>query len=556
MPQGAYSEVIKGPARKLEGTNRSLKIEESLVDALLADIEEGGAKDALPLLAFTLERLYCEHGGDGNLTLSDYEGLGRIRGSIEAAVERALKAADTDSKIPPDREARLSLLRRGLIPWLAGIDPETGRPRRRVARRSEIPPESRPLVDLLVEQRLLATDVSKDTGEITIEPMHEALLRQWGLLQGWLREDTGLLAILEGVKLASRDWAANGKEVSWLTHVGDRLKAAKRLADRPDFAASIEPTDRDYLAACRKTERTTRGRKRRLQALAAAFALLLAVSGVAWLYESYLKDQYYWLTRMGPNVLTEEQERALKAKDEFKECKNGCPLMVVVPAGKFMMGSPEGQGDEDERPQHEVMIATPFAIGKYEVTVAEWDACVAAGDCPRRGSDKEGWGHPTWPVVCVTWENVQQYVTWLSRVSGKPYRLLTEAEWEYAARAGTTTSYSFGDDEALLGDYAWYNANSEKQPHPVGEKKPNPFGLYDMHGNIWEWVQDLWHETYDGAVSDGLAWIEGGADGRRVLRGGSWYYNPTRLRSATRGWLSSDYRYNDLGFRVGRNLTP
>ena len=389
MPRGAYSEVIKGPARKLEGTNRALKIEESLVDALLADIEEGGAKDALPLLAFTLERLYREHGGDGNLKLSDYEGLGRIRGSIEAAVERALKAADTNPKIAPDRDTRITLLRRGLIPWLAGIDPETGRPRRRIARRSEIPAESRPLIDLLVEQRLLATDVSKDTGEITIEPVHEALLRQWGLFQGWLREDAGLLAIMEGVKLASRDWTANGKGVAWLTHVGDRLKAANRLVERPDFAASFEPTDRDYLAACRKAERKTRRQKRRMRALVSGLLLLLAASGMGFLNRAYLKDQYYWLTKMGPTVLTEEQERALKAKDEFKECTNGCPSMVVVPAGKFMMGSPEGQGDEDERPQHEVMIATPFAIGKYEVTVAEWDACVAAGGCPRRTSTRK-----------------------------------------------------------------------------------------------------------------------------------------------------------------------
>ena len=126
MPKGAYAEVIKGPARRLEGTKRALKIEEALVDALLADIEEGGAKDALPLLAFTLERLYREHGGDGDLKLSEYEELGRVKGSIEAAVERALKAADADPKIPRDREARLALLRRGLIPWLAGIDPDTG----------------------------------------------------------------------------------------------------------------------------------------------------------------------------------------------------------------------------------------------------------------------------------------------------------------------------------------------------------------------------------------------------------------------------------------------
>jgi hypothetical protein len=216
MRKGAYAEVIKGPARRLEGSKRALKIEEPLVDALLADMEAGGAKDALPLLAFTLERLYVEQGGDGDLRLAEYEELGGVKGSIEAAVERALKAADTDPKIPRDRAARLALLRRGLIPWLAGIDSETGSPRRRVARLSEIPAECRPLIDLLVEQRLLSTDVSKETGEVTIEPVHEALLRQWGLLQGWLEEDLPALATLQSVKRASRDWAANGGDAAWL----------------------------------------------------------------------------------------------------------------------------------------------------------------------------------------------------------------------------------------------------------------------------------------------------------------------------------------------------
>ena len=217
MPQGDYVEVIKGPAQRLEGTKRALKIEEPLVDALLSDVEGGGAKDALPLLAFTLERLYLEQGGDGDLKLSEYEELGRVKGSIEAAVERALRMADADPKIPRDRNARLALLRRGLIPWLAGIDLDTGAPRLRVARRSEIPTESLPLIDLLVEQRLLSTDVAKDTGEVTIEPVHEALLRQWGLLQGWLAEDAGLLGVMESVKRASRDWAAHLKGAAWLT---------------------------------------------------------------------------------------------------------------------------------------------------------------------------------------------------------------------------------------------------------------------------------------------------------------------------------------------------
>src|SRR5580700_4720494 len=326
MPKGSYAEVIKGPARRLEGTHRPLQIEDGLIDALLADIEAGGAKDALPLLAFTLERLYVEHGGDGDLTLDEYRSLGGIAGSIEAGVERALKAADADSAVPKDRTARLALLRRGLIPWLAGIDPDTGAPRRRVARVSEIPSEARPLIRHLVEQRLLATDVHKDTGEATIEPAHEALLRQWGLLQGWLTEDAGLLAVLEGVKRASRDWAANNRDRAWLAHAADRLAAAERLPARPDLAANLEPTDHEYIAACQKAEAAARGRRRRVQA--AIYTLLIGIiAGLfGWINQSYIAAQWRWWStdrpfvaaNIWPYVLKPAAERALKPEDTFR----------------------------------------------------------------------------------------------------------------------------------------------------------------------------------------------------------------------------------------------
>jgi class 3 adenylate cyclase len=255
MPKGSYSDVIRGPERRLEGTGRPFKLEDSLVETLLADIEEGAGKDALALLAFTLERLYLEYGGCGQLMLADYLALKGIKGSIEAAVEQAFKGADKNPAFPKDRQVRLALLRRGLIPWLAGIDPDSGRPRRRVARKLEIPEEARPLIDQLIEQRLLATDVARETGEQAIEPVHEALLRQWGLLQGWLVEDSNLLALLEGAKRAARDWAANGKDAAWLTHATNRLGAAERtMSERPDLAAILEPRDREYVAACRRRE--------------------------------------------------------------------------------------------------------------------------------------------------------------------------------------------------------------------------------------------------------------------------------------------------------------
>ncbi len=570
MPKGSYAEVIKGPARRLEGTERPLKVEDALVNTLLTDIEAGVAKDALPLLAFTLERLYAEHGGDGDLTAAEYRSLGGIMGSIEAAVERALKAADADPAIPRDRIARLALLRRGLIPWLAGIDPDTGAPRRRVARLSEIPTEARPLIQHLVEQRLLATDVSNDTGENTIEPAHEALLRQWGLLQAWLTEDAGLLAVLEGVKRASRDWATNAKNVSWLAHTTDRLASAERLRERADLAANLEPTDRDYLEACRKAEAAARGRSRRVRGLIYVLLVGIIAGLVGWINQAYVKDEWNWyattrpyrVANFDPYVLKPEDERVLKPLANFRECAKDCPEMIAVPAGDFMMGSLSTDKNRfaNEGPRHKVSIPEPFAVSKYQVTFAEWDACVSVGGCTQEGrANDAGWGRGTRPVIYVSWEDVLQYVAWLSKMTGKTYRMLTEAEWEYAARAGNTKTYFWGD-EIGKGNANCNGCGSQwdgRETSPVGSFRPNAFGLHDMAGNVWQWVQDCYHDNYNGAPADGSAWTIGSDCRRRVFRGGSWNLDPRYLGSATRLWGTTDNRNYYIGFRVGRALnTP
>ena len=556
MPKGSYAEVIKGPARRLEGTPRALRIDDSVVDALLADIEAGGAKDALPLLAFTLERLYAEYGATGHLKLQHYEKLGRIEGSIEAAVERAFQAADTDPKVPKDKQARLVLLRRGLIPWLAGIDPDTGAPRRRVARQSEIPAEARPLIGLLIDQRLLSTDVATGSKETTIEPAHEALLRQWGLLQGWLKEDAALLTVLDGIKRAARDWGANDKATSYLVHAEERLRAAERLLMRPDLAADLEPTDKDYIISCQRAEQAARSRIRRVQALVGALLALLALGGVGWWQQNFIREQYVWRVTMGPSVLTadEEKTKASNPGSKFKECATGCPTMVVLPADKFMMGAADNDKDrsDGEAPQHEVTIAKPLAVGRTEVTFAEWEACVSAGAC-QEASDSN-WGRDDRPVINVSWDEAKQYAEWLSKMTGKTYRLLNEAEWEYAARAGSQTRFSFGDDEAQLQQYAWYKTNSERMTQPVGKKVANAFGLHDMHGNVYEWVEDFWHDSYKGAPTDGSAWTKDGSD-RHVVRGGSWGNTPRVLRAAYRTSDDPDIRDNDRGFRLARTLS-
>lgn len=258
---------------------------------------------------------------------------------------------------------------------------------------------------------------------------------------------------------------------------------------------------------------------------------------------------------MKPSVLTAENERdkAANPGSDFAECGNGCPAMVVVPVGKFMMGRAGFHGRHEE-PQHEVTIAKPFAVGSTEITFAEYDQCVILGACPH--ASDSGWGHNDRPVINVSWEDAKGYADWLSRMTGKPYRLLTEAEWEYAARARSAGEWGFGDEEALLGDYAWYYENSRGQTQPVAKKKVNAFGLFDMHGNVYEWVEDCYKENYEGAPPDGIAVDQSGDCSDRVVRGGSWGSTIVNLRSADRDRNPAGYRDFLLGFRVARTLTP
>ena len=232
----------------------------------------------------------------------------------------------------------------------------------------------------------------------------------------------------------------------------------------------------------------------------------------------------------------------------IKDCAD-CPELVVIPAGSFEMGSNE---NADERPVHRINVPS-FLIGKTEVTQGQWKAVMGSNPSSfsQCGDDC--------PVERVSWYDAQEFAQRLSRKTGKQYRLPSEAEWEYAARAGSTTRWSYGDSEYQLGDHAWYITNvksrlSEDKTQRVGQKKPNAFGLYDMHGNVWEWVEDCWHGNYAGAPTDGSAWTTGCSDNRRVLRGGSWSGSPAILRSANRNRGTPDNRISDGGFRLARTL--
>jgi formylglycine-generating enzyme required for sulfatase activity len=253
----------------------------------------------------------------------------------------------------------------------------------------------------------------------------------------------------------------------------------------------------------------------------------------------------------------------------FRDCPS-CPELVVVRAGSFMMGSNNGKAVE--KPVRKVTIGAPLAVGKFEVTFAEWDACVADGiiGCSHKPG-AESWGRGKRPVINVSWNDIKQYLTWLSVKTGKSYRLLTEAEWEYVARGGTTGRWSFEGDESATCNFAnhadtstsydWKNKKCSdgigKRTAEVGRYKPNPWGLYDVHGNVEEWVEDcyLHKDGYRGAPTDGAAVTSNKCESR-VVRGGSWIHSPQLLRSANRSWTGPADRNKFLGFRVVRMLTP
>lgn len=286
----------------------------------------------------------------------------------------------------------------------------------------------------------------------------------------------------------------------------------------------------------------------------------------------------------------------------FRDCDN-CPEMVVVPAGEFVMGSTmQESGHTDEKPQRTVRLARDFAVSKTEVTFDQWDACTSAGRCSE--ADDDGYGRGNYPAINLSWRDAQGYVTWLSEVSGHKYRMLSEAEFEYAARGGTTTPWFWGEAEASWGsgkacEFANLHDEAGKEAHPMyvwshhkcndgypenaptGQYKPNPFGLHDMLGNVREWVEDCHQEGYAGAPTDGSVRAHGapcekmwegmcmdsfedgtvkasaggeGACEKRVVRGGAWVDGASTARSAYRYAEPEDFRNYQVGFRIAREL--
>ena len=391
------------------------------------------------------------------------------------------------------------------------------------------------------------------TGLGIVQPSTDTALRK--ALAGAQRQAADAEAARKEAEAARK--AAEAKYAEAADELGRAQAASKAAQD--ELAATQEKGE---AAGARVAELTGRlqsaeqALKEAKPAVQKAQADVAAANGRADRAEAALKQRAATPTGNSGQRAGDAPENASatgKAGETFKDCSD-CPEMVLVPKGEFMMGSPQGEAEryDNESPQHKVTISKPFAVGKYDVTFDEWEACVSGGGCTsNRNPSDQGWGKGKRPVINVTWAAAREYVQWLSRKTGKDYRLLTEAEWEYAARARTQTRYYWGNDVGR-GKANCNGCGSQwdgKQTAEVGQFQPNDFGLYDMAGNVWQWTEDCWNENYNNAHGDGSALTTGDCS-RRVIRGGSWNDSPWFLRAAARNRRSGWYFY--VGFRVAR----
>lgn len=532
-------EIVRIPARRAGLTWSERSLPERIVEDAIRE------RAPLPLVANVLRLLWdaANKRGDRELRAEDYQALNGVAGALAKGGDRLLGSLGPGGRerarrlllalVKPGRESqdtkRPIFLREAL--QAAGGGPEAQRILNRLsglrAEGRQAPQDPDP--HLIVVSEAEAGGSVEHASRVDLA--HESLLRgdasgrpYWKTLYDWVKAAREQLEARDRLEDDAKQWEAAGKgRLSELLARGRQLKAFMRVETPSTLAA-------EYL-------RASRGR-RGLARL--AWALALAVVAIAG------SSSYLYLER-GLDLHSQLAWLALEVGIVLE------PDMVTLEAGSFRMGCLERGGCwKDELPVKEVALK-PFALGRYEVTFAEYAQFALATGLEMPADS--GFGKRRRPVINVSWDEAVRYAQWLSEQTGKRYRLPTEAEWEYAARAGTETRWSFGDQEGQLGGYAWYWANSEGKTHPVGEKSPNPWGLHDVHGNVWEWAKDCWHDNHEGAPTDGAARnaLGGGDCSRHVVRGGSWYGKPELLRSAYRYWFESDYRLNNLGFRLAQD---
>src|SRR5665213_2398891 len=546
--------VISQPAQILSARFENERLAVDIARCAAADATKDAG--ALPLLSYLLDDMWQQMigRGDGVLRLP-----GRAIDIGRVLVERAdaFLARDTKSE---DRLRRIFTLK------LATVR-EDGEPTRRRAMRGEFTDEEWRLVSELADHpyRLLVTAIPEGSqaaptapgsqicmmsgpDQAYVEVAHEAIFRGWSKLRGWIAAEREFLAWRSGLEAARRTWQ-NAEESSRADALLMGLSLAQARSWFEQRTDDIPKPDREFIRLSVERERSAKARLNRDRSLVATLFLgIIALAGILT-YGGFLNPSYLGMRAhtfsdlLSPAILSTERERALGPQEKFQECSI-CLRMVVVPAGEGSIGS----SHEDEQPLHGVRIAHPFAVSEHEVTFDEWEACVALGSCPEVSDSGRGRG--TRPVINVSWIDAKGYVGWLAKHTGKRYRLLSEAEWEYAARAGSEKAFPWG--ESLGSGNANCDGCGSKGDNdttaPVESFPANKFGLYDMIGNVWEWVEDCYHDSYEEAPVDGSP-VSNGDCSRRIARGGSWGASPDYVRSAARNPHTGEYRSSSLGLR-------
>jgi formylglycine-generating enzyme required for sulfatase activity len=519
-------DVVHTPTRLAGFTWSEATLPERIIDDAVQE------PAALPLVSNLLQLLW-QRRDDHVLSAQVYQELGGVGGALarsaDALVDRLGPTGKTCARdlllglVHVGRgsaDTRRTITRETAVA-AAGGDAEAERVLDRLAggadpENAQAPPGPRLIVTAS------RTIEGTDEPEVVVDLAHEALLTRWETLQHWINERRDQLEAGDALEEAARTWERVGRPRWSGLPAGPPLKRY-RQAPAPSALA------RAFLRASGRLAAWRRG--------AIGLVMLVILMSVGF-------GVFGWW------VNAQDMTFALGVDIVFSRLgfNAGMPALVEIEADCFQMGSPDNEeGRQDDERQHEVCVGN-FAICKYEVTFDEYDlfARLKGIDLP----SSEGWGRGRRPVINVSLHDAVAYTKWLSERTGHTYRLPTKAEWEYAARAGTTTRWSFGDDEDQLGDYAWYTVNADGKTHPVGEKKPNPWGLYDMHGNVWEWVQDCYGD-YKDTPKDGKA-MESDHCARRVLRGGSFGSPPGGLRSASRAFIHPEDWFRYGGFRCVR----
>lgn len=490
-----------------------LKITEELARRIVD--ETGSGPSYLPLLAFVLNQLF-EKRPDHELNEAVYKSVGGVAGAI------AQHAQEVEASIRREQGAKAAALLPKLFHALVIVNSE-GLPTRRRPLRSEFSPEMSELMNVLVRERLLHTE--GEGRDATVSISHEKLFEAWPSLCQYVAANKKQLMDQTLLENRARKWTEMGRP--WFSG----LASGREYQDFCRAEITATPDTKDYLLASCRACRCLHG---------SMGLVIFFIVGTTWLWqEGFTLDQ-----------------AILKAKSAFVTIHVEPDELATIPGGTFQHGDLHDFGEGSEQPAHEVTIK-PFAMAKYQVTFEEYDRFALATGRPLPSD--EGWGRGRRPVINVSWLDAKAYAGWLSQATGKRYRLPTEAEWEYAARSGGGKEiWSGTSDRSQLPDYAVYAANSQRRTAPVGRKKPNGLGLYDMSGNAWDWVEDCWRDDYAGAPTDGSAWLEAENDhcDRRVIRGGSWAFSPKNLRASHRSKTSAGDRSNGIGFRLVREIEP